>query len=200
MRVFFAALVAALLAVPAAGAPISYQARLQPGETLFGRLPAPPAQPYRAPFFERGHFYSFQGTRRARVTLTVNRLERAFDPVLYVFDGRFDDTRALDNDAVLAVADDTIAELPGFAGVFSDPQARLRLPRTGVYTVFVTFALFRDPGPDGAFDYQITLGRPPAGQVAFAGDEIVAMPLPLPGVLLLGGLAMVVGLRGARRG
>jgi hypothetical protein len=148
-------------------------------------------------------YWSFWGNQGDTVTIEVNRLESAFDPALWVFEGVFADTSAFSGGSNngfddfdpgwLKFADDEI-DVPG-QDDNGDPRAfvNLTLPNLGQYTVAVTnFASGSNDGGDGRFDYQITASdtqNPPA-----------SVPEPSSLALgILGTLAMVTAVAVQRR-
>ncbi|RMH07262.1 MAG: PEP-CTERM sorting domain-containing protein [Nitrospirae bacterium] len=136
----------------------SYEGRLDPNVPYFGQIskPSRTGSPH-------DDFWWFTGNAGDVITLTVNRLEAALDPAFTLYTGFGSDTSSL---SFVTDADDEIPQLPGFAGPFDDPQLlNFTLPATGHYTVQVWSFLSGSPGADGVFDYQITLGTPPTGEV-----------------------------------
>ena len=106
--------------------------------------------------------------------------------------GTGNDTSLLTN---LGSQDDNYPELPGFAGPFADPQfLNFALLSTGLYTVQITSFISGSPGSDGLFDYQVTLGTPPTGEVLPRNGASV----PEPASLALMGLGLA-GLAFARK-
>ena len=125
-------------------------------------------------------WWTFSGTAGDSINLTVNRLDADLDPAFDLFFG-FGDTDLLTS---VASADDNVAEFPGLAGPFSDPQLlSFLLPSTGIYSVNVWD--FLSNGQDFITpNYQITLGTPPTGPVEQG-------QVPVPATLLLFGLGLI---------
>lgn len=108
-------------------------------------------------------FWMFSGSTGDVITLTANRLENNLDTGMNLYFGTGADTSLLTN---LGFRDDNYPELAGFEGPYSDPQfLNFLLPSTGLYTVQITSVASGSPGSDGLFDYQVTLGTPPTGEV-----------------------------------
>lgn len=181
----YLALLAMLLSPMAANAvPIVYEGELEPSVTDGGFIndPSQTGSP-------NDDFWSFFLEVAAEITITVNRLNASLDPALTLWRGVNNDTDLL---SFVAGADDNIAELPGFAGPWSDPFLTIFLD-PGSYTVQV-WDFASDTQIDGGFCYQITLNRSPTGQEFGCGQTSV----PEPGTLALLGLGLV-GMAARRR-
>lgn len=133
-------------------------------------------------------FWSFSGSAGNVITLTANRLESNLDTGMNLYFGTGTDTSLLSD---LGFRDDNYPVLPGFAGPWADPQfLNFVLPSTGLYTVQITSVASGSPGIDGLFDYQVTLGTPPTGEVLPRnGAGAAAVPEPASLALLALGLA-----------
>jgi hypothetical protein len=194
-----AAVLLALAASRAMAVPITYEGVLTNGVTRLDQLVPRTSTgfPGDAPAdFVEAAYWSFSGTAGAAITLTVNRLEASLDPTFFLYTGIFADTDDVAAASSIAFADDEIAEFPGFAGPFADPQLLdFVLPVTGNYTVLLMDGVSGSPGADGLYAYQITLGPPPTGPV-----QVPDPTIPEPGTLaLLGaGLAGLVIVRRRR--
>ena len=185
IKTIYLALLAVMLSPVVANAvPIVLEGELTPGVTEGGFIndPSRTGSP-------NDDFWSFFLEQEAEITLTVNRLNAELDPAFTLWDGVAVDTDLL---TFLAGADDNIAELPGFAGPFSDPQLVITLG-AGSYTVQVWDFLSGDQIA-GGFCYQITLNGSPTGQEFDCGQTSV----PEPGTLALLSLGLV-GMAARRR-
>ena len=158
LRSLCAAAIVAAATTASLAAPIVYDGTLGNLVTEFGAVPSTSsvADPLTA------DYWTFFGNAGDVVTITVGRLEDAFDPALWVFEGVFADTSAfgvtidVGDAGFLDFADDELP--PAIAGPFGDPESTivLTLPGTGQYTVAVTsFSSGADDG-DGLFPYSIT--------------------------------------------
>lgn len=171
------------MAVPISG----YEGTLTSNVTRFGQIG--PGVSVGSP---NADFWMFSGSAGDVITLTANRLESALDTFMTLYFGTGNDTTLLTN---LGSRDDNYLELPGFAGPFADPQfLNFALLSTGLYTVQITSFASGSPGSDGLFDYQVTLGTPPTGEVLPHNGASV----PEPASLALMGLGLA-GLAVARK-
>lgn len=127
----------------AQAAPILYEGALSIGETVFGQIGPSP----------EGDWWSFDAAAGQTLVLTGHRLEAALDPGFELYFG-FGDT---DDLLALGSADDSIPPFPGLEGPFLDPQLAFLAPFTGTYSVFFTSIISADPGPDGVYEYQLSL-------------------------------------------
>ncbi|MDA1075279.1 MAG: PPC domain-containing protein [Proteobacteria bacterium] len=123
-----AGILGTMLAGQSAAVPIVYEGSLTSGVTVGGFIndPSQTGSP-------NDDFWSFSGTAGDVITLTGNRLHSDLDPAMRLYFGTGPDTAGLG--AVIASADDNLAELAGFAGPFADPRISFTLPTTGDYTV-----------------------------------------------------------------
>jgi len=97
-------------------------------------------------------FFKFNGTAGDSVTITVNRLEAAFDPAFLLYSGA-DEKHNLD---FLAFADDELA--PATNGQFGDAQLLdFVLPETGSYSLLVFSFLSLNAGADGVYDFSLSI-------------------------------------------
>ena len=134
-------------------------------------------------------YWSFFGNAGDLVSIAVTRLETAFDPVMWIFEGVFNDSGTgslfdFDLLALVDIFDDEVA-VPG--GPLGDPAGTFTLPTTGLYTAIVTNGL-SDPeqGGDGLFDYQIL------------ANGVSPVPVPAAFPLFLSGLGVLAFLRRRR--
>lgn len=174
MRKGWLLLVASMLfAGTASAVPIaSYEGELVEDVTFFGQVSEPSLTGS-----PNDDFWWFYGNAGDVVTLTVNRLEASLDPAFRLYFGMGTDTAIL---IFLTSADDEIAEFPGYEGPWRDAQlSGFTLPYAGYYTVQVWSYASGDPGADGVYDYQITLGTPPTGPVYGVPEPAMAALLGL---------------------
>lgn len=147
-----------LISTPATAATIIYEGTLSNEIPSFGSVSS--SGDFNSPTSGLSDYWNFFGNQGDTAIISVNRLETAFDPALWVFEGSFNDDSAFDGaigfDDVgfLGFADD---EIPN-PGPFGDPELvlTLTLPGTGEYTAIVTNFSSGNDGGDGLFDYQIT--------------------------------------------
>lgn len=124
--------------------PIVYEGEISVGETVVDQV---------NPGLAESDWWYFNAVAGQTYRITGHRLEAALDPAFALYFG-FGDT---DDLFFLGLADDEIPPPPGLEGPFGDPQLIFTAEFTGIYTIeFLSFGS-DGPGPDGVFDYQLSL-------------------------------------------
>jgi hypothetical protein len=179
-----AAVAAAGLGGVAHAVPITYEGLLVAFETRTDSIPT--TGNFDSPSSDVSDYWGFIPQESApRWDIAAFRLEAAFDPALWVFEGFFDDTTDFaggfsseideGDPGFLAFADDELA--PSLPGPFGDPRARVDLQAGTFYTFIVTNFASGDDDGDGVFPYRIRV-----------------VPIPVPAALPL--LVTAFGLMG----
>lgn len=151
--------VAALLAVPAMGVPITYLATLQSGDTVLGDIPLPAdGNGWDNP--ESWDWYRFFAEAGNFVNIEVDRLTGDIDPVSSSFFGEPEDTDPMvtifDTPAgAVFVASGDDDDPPNVPGPFGDPNYSFNIANTGWYATAVGNYLGEPNGP-GEYDITIT--------------------------------------------
>ena len=132
-------------------------------------------------------YWTFYAESGELVSLTVNRLETLYDPWFQVFYGIDDATWSY-----ILLADDTIAELAGLDGPYSDPYSVFNIDTTGYYTIAVGGFLFNSgaSGTYGGYDGPYYDSNGAAYRLTINGNSALA-EVPEPGILGLLGLGLV---------
>jgi len=168
---------ACLFATAANAAPISAQAHLSSSLTTTSSLSS-------------NHWYTFSAQAGDLVSITVNRLEKQFDPALALFSGLVTDEYS--SLSLVAFADDNIAELDGYRGPFADPKiAGYEVENAGDFS-FNIFSFLSGESVDGLFDYQLTF------DITSHDGETSSVTVSEPATFGVFGLAMA-GFIGIRR-
>ena len=182
-KIIAAAIGAALFGFTSAYAvPVTAEGTLSDGVTAFGAVS--PDGDFDDPDSALSDYWYFSGNFGDTVTVTVNRLEEAFDPSFWVFAGMITDTDFFNgvidgsDPGFIDFGDD---EIPN-PGPFGDPFAEfeLTLPMTGIYTIIVTNFLSGTDDGDGLFPYSI---------VATNIDSTSEIPIPAAALIFPLGIA-----------